>query len=398
MRQLVKNHQLEFINAGWSMHDEACTHFDDMMNNMMIGHEFLLKEFDYKPTIGWHIDPFGHSNANPRLFADMGFDTFIFGRLDYEDRDQRLADKNMQFVWKPFSESLGDSAEIFTHILQDMYWFPPDMGYDERDFPNNSQPIIDDETLETFNADLKAERMLSYAMHMSTHYRSNNLFMPWGEDFAYGNAFTDFSNGDALINYWQKKMANDVGISMRYSTVYDYINAVKAENITWPTKYDDMFPYADWEDQYWSGYFTSRANSKSQVRFGQQNLNASNKAFSDLVIDQETTNDDVAKAVNARYTMLDSMSSYQHHDAITGTAKQAVADDYSHLLSKSMDTSNVVFEKYVADYTAAFSPMVGEEWKACTVNNSTWVDCPVANDTDTFAVSFFNPSIAAIEI
>ena len=87
VRQLVKEHRLEFINAGWSMHDEACTHYDDMMNNMMIGHEFLLKEFDYIPTIGWHIDPFGHSNANGRLFADMGFDTFIFGRLDYEDRD-----------------------------------------------------------------------------------------------------------------------------------------------------------------------------------------------------------------------------------------------------------------------------------------------------------------------
>ena len=117
VRGLVRDHRLEFINAGWAMHDEACTHFDDMINNMMIGHEFLLKEFNYKPTIGWHIDPFGHSNANPRLFAEMGFDTFMFGRLDYEDRDQRLADKTMQFVWKPFSESLGDSVEIFTHIL-----------------------------------------------------------------------------------------------------------------------------------------------------------------------------------------------------------------------------------------------------------------------------------------
>ena len=87
VRTLVKNHQLEFMNAGWSMHDEACTHHDDMMNNMIIGHEFLLKEFNYVPSIGWHIDPFGHSNGNPRLFADMGFDTFIFGRLDYEDRE-----------------------------------------------------------------------------------------------------------------------------------------------------------------------------------------------------------------------------------------------------------------------------------------------------------------------
>ena len=108
VRQLVKEHRLEFVNAGWSMHDEACTHYDDMMNNMMAGHEFLMKEFGYRPTIGWHIDPFGHSNANPRLFADMGFDAWFFARLDYEDRAKRLNETAMQWVWKPFSKSLGD--------------------------------------------------------------------------------------------------------------------------------------------------------------------------------------------------------------------------------------------------------------------------------------------------
>ena len=49
----------------------------------MAGHEFLDKTFGYKATIGWHIDPFGHSNANPRLFADMGFEAWFFARMDY---------------------------------------------------------------------------------------------------------------------------------------------------------------------------------------------------------------------------------------------------------------------------------------------------------------------------
>ena len=169
-----------------------------------------------------------------------------------------------------------------------MYWFPPDMGYDERDFQDVSQPIIDDETLSTFNADWKSARMAMYALHMSKHYRTKHMFMPWGEDFAYGNAFDDYSNGDALIRYW-KKTWTKLNIDMKYSTMYDYVNAVKAEEITWPTKYDDMFPYADSEDQYWSGYFTSRANSKSQVRFGQHNLHASEKLYTDKVLDQKAT-------------------------------------------------------------------------------------------------------------
>ena len=83
VRKLVKDGRLEFLNGGWSMHDEACTHYEDMINNMMIGNQFLLDEFGVKPRIGWHIDPFGHSSANVRLFADMGFEAWFFSRLDY---------------------------------------------------------------------------------------------------------------------------------------------------------------------------------------------------------------------------------------------------------------------------------------------------------------------------
>lgn len=86
VRDLVNQGRLEFVNAGWSMHDEACPHYEDMLNNMMLGHQFLLEEFGVRPRIGWHIDPFGHSNANPRLFADMGFDAWFFARVDFQDK------------------------------------------------------------------------------------------------------------------------------------------------------------------------------------------------------------------------------------------------------------------------------------------------------------------------
>ena len=33
-RDLVSNGQLELVNGGWSMHDEACPIYDDMINNM----------------------------------------------------------------------------------------------------------------------------------------------------------------------------------------------------------------------------------------------------------------------------------------------------------------------------------------------------------------------------
>ena len=158
-----------------------------------------------------------------------------------------------------------------------------------------------------------------------------------------------------------------------------------------------MFPYADWEDQYWSGYFTSRANSKSQVRQGQRNLLASNKLWTGKVLDQTASDEEIESILEARYTMLDSMGSYQHHDAITGTAKQAVADDYSYLLSKSMATSNEVFEGYVADYSEKFAGIQSDSWGLCSVNNGTYVDCPVPFDTQKFAVTSYNPSSVDVQ-
>jgi hypothetical protein len=42
----------------------------------------LKNEFGVVPRIGWHVDPFGHSSTNARLFADMGFEAWFFAWLD----------------------------------------------------------------------------------------------------------------------------------------------------------------------------------------------------------------------------------------------------------------------------------------------------------------------------
>jgi hypothetical protein len=74
VRMLVKEGRLEFANGGWSATDEACPNYGDMINNMQHGHEFLKSEFGVVPKIGWHIDAFGHSSTNARLFAEFGFE------------------------------------------------------------------------------------------------------------------------------------------------------------------------------------------------------------------------------------------------------------------------------------------------------------------------------------
>lgn len=42
-----------------------------------------------------------------------GFDALYFGRIDYQDRAKRIADADMEMVWRA-SRSLEDRAQIFT--------------------------------------------------------------------------------------------------------------------------------------------------------------------------------------------------------------------------------------------------------------------------------------------
>ena len=95
-------------------------------------------------------------------------------------------------------------------------------------------------------------------------YRGNHMLIPMGCDFAFGNARMNFKSTD---------------VTLIYSTPGMYLDALKTQEIAWPTNYDDMFPYADQKEDYWTGFFTSRANAKSEVRFGQADLHASNKIF-----------------------------------------------------------------------------------------------------------------------
>ncbi len=105
---MIKNKQVEIINGGWCANDEATPNFDDIINNMMIGHEFLNKEFGIKPTIGWDIDTFGHTDTNTRLYAEMGFEAMFFSRLDHSDKFEKYFNHGLNFLWRPSKNHFGN--------------------------------------------------------------------------------------------------------------------------------------------------------------------------------------------------------------------------------------------------------------------------------------------------
>merc|ERR1712185_393823 len=88
----VHHGQLEFINGGWCMHDEASPLWTAMVDQTTRGHQFILKNFGKAaaPRGTWQIDPFGHSNTQAWLLsAEAGMESLFWGRMDWQDRTMR---------------------------------------------------------------------------------------------------------------------------------------------------------------------------------------------------------------------------------------------------------------------------------------------------------------------
>ncbi|KAK9272279.1 hypothetical protein L1049_002650 [Liquidambar formosana] len=317
VKQLVSSGQLELINGGMCMHDEASPHYIDMIDQTTLGHQFIKKEFGLTPRIGWQIDPFGHSAVQAYLLgAEVGFDSFFFGRIDYQDRAKRKNEKSLEVVWRG-SKSLGSSAQIFAGAFPENYE-PPSGFYFE---VNDASPIVqDDINLFDYNVQDRVNDFVAAAVAQANITRTNHIMWTMGTDFKYQYAHTWFRQLDKLIHY----VNQDGRVNALYSTPSIYTDAKYATNESWPIKTGDFFPYADRANAYWTGYFSSRPALKQYVRMMSGYYIAARQLEFFKGRNKLGPNTD---------SLADALAIAQHHDAVTGTEKQHVANDYAKRLS-----------------------------------------------------------------
>mmetsp|Transcript_9705 Transcript_9705/g.1437 ORF Transcript_9705/g.1437 Transcript_9705/m.1437 type:complete len:92 (+) Transcript_9705:776-1051(+) len=84
-----------------------------------------------------------------------------------------------------------------------------------------------------------------------------------GDDFAYFNAELVFTSLDSLMNYVNE---TDYNINIQYSNLSDYFYKAKRARKNLGVKHDNFFPYSDYENAYWTGYYSSRTGLKEAVR------------------------------------------------------------------------------------------------------------------------------------
>ncbi|CAL5369072.1 unnamed protein product [Camellia sinensis] len=364
-------------NGGWCMHDEATSHYIDMIDQTTLGHRAIKNQFNITPRAGWQIDPFGHSAVQAYLLGtELGFDSVHFARIDYQDRAKRKQDKSLEVVWRG-SKTFGSSSQIFTNTFP-VHYSPPN-GF-EFEVSDDFMPVQDNPLLYDYNVEQRVNDVINAAITQANVTRTNHIMWTMGDDFQYQYAESWFKQMDKLIHYVNK----DGRINVLYSTPSLYTDAKNAENGSWPLKTDDYFPYADDTNAYWTGFFTSRPAFKRYIRmlsgyylrasiFTPQmnllslyayelkyilvlelvNMKSSTKTKISIwhlkcqLWPLDMSREDRGHAARQleflagrrsagpnTYSLGDALGIAQHHDAVSGTAKQHTTNDYEKRLAR----------------------------------------------------------------
>uniref|UniRef100_A0A5F9DGB1 Alpha-mannosidase n=1 Tax=Oryctolagus cuniculus TaxID=9986 RepID=A0A5F9DGB1_RABIT len=377
--ELVHQGRLEFANGGWVMNDEAATHYGAIVDQMTLGLRFLQDTFgdDGRPRVAWHIDPFGHSREQASLFAQMGFDGFFLGRVDYQDKELREKKQEMELVWRGSTSLEPPTADLFTGVLPSVYDPPKNVCWDLlcevkvlEDHPyspqNNTKALVD--------------YFLDVATDQFQKYRTNHTVMTTGGDFHYEKADMWFTNLDKLIRLVNAEQANGSRVHVLYSTPACYLWELNKANLTWSLKEDDFFPYADVPHQFWTGYFSSRPALKRYERVSYNFLQVCKQLEA---LASPAAN--VGPYGSGDSALLEeAMALLQHHDAITGTSRQLVAEDYARRLAAGWGRCEVLLSNALARLSGS-----QEAFSICPELNISV--CPLSQTSARFQVAIYNP-------
>ncbi|XP_063472154.1 lysosomal alpha-mannosidase isoform X5 [Symphalangus syndactylus] len=379
VRDLVRQGRLEFANGGWVMNDEATTHYGAIVDQMTLGLRFLEDTFgnDGRPRVAWHIDPFGHSREQASLFAQMGFDGFFFGRLDYQDKWVRMQKLEMEQVWRASASLKPPTADLFTGVLPNGYNPPRNLCWDVLCV---DQPVVEDPRSPEYNAKELVDYFLNVATAQGRYYRTNHIVMTMGSDFQYENANMWFKNLDKLIRLVNAQQAKGSSVHVLYSTPACYLWELNKANLTWSVKHDDFFPYADGPHQFWTGYFSSRPALKRYERLSYNFLQVCNQleALVGLAANVGPYGSGDSAALNEAMAVL------QHHDAVSGTSRQHVANDYARQLAAGWGPCEVLLSNALARLRG-----FKDHFTFCRQLNISI--CPLSQTAARFQVIVYNP-------
>uniref|UniRef100_A0A8C7T9F4 mannosyl-oligosaccharide 1,3-1,6-alpha-mannosidase n=1 Tax=Oncorhynchus mykiss TaxID=8022 RepID=A0A8C7T9F4_ONCMY len=361
VKSLFEQGQLEITTGGWVMPDEANSHYFALIDQLLEGHQWLERNVGVKPQTGWAVDPFGHSPTQAYLLKQAGLANMLIQRVHYSVKKHFASQKTLEFFWRQNWDP-ASSTDILCHMMPFYsYDVPHTCGpdpkiccqFDFKRLPGGRvscpwrvppQPITDG------NVQQRVQMLLDQYRKKSKLFRTKVVMVPLGDDFRYAEALEwdqQFQNYQKLFDYMNSHP--ELHVKAQFGTITDYFNALRKSAIdpghasaSLPVVSGDFFTYADRDDHYWSGYFTSRPFYKRLDRVLESHLRAAEILYSLTLANIQRfgkLNDFPAVENNRLLTEARrNLGLFQHHDAITGTGKDMVVIDYGTRCHSDMDT------------------------------------------------------------
>ncbi|AWP14773.1 putative alpha-mannosidase 2-like [Scophthalmus maximus] len=360
VKRLVRAGQLELVTGGWVMADEANSHYFALLDQLIEGHQWIHRHLGVRPRCGWAVDPFGHSPSMAYLLKGAGLSNMVIQRVHYAVKKHFARQQTLEFLWRQGWDS-SPRNDIMCHMMPFYsYDVPHTCGpnpsvccqFDFHRLPGGRvfcpwrippQPITEQ------NIQERALLLLDQYRQKSRLFRSPVLLVPLGDDFRFVESSewdAQFYNYQKLFDYFEQHP--ELHVKARFGTLSDYFHALErrlsAAGTTLPTLRGDFFTYADRDDHYWSGYFTSRPFYKRLDRTLEASLRASEILFSLTLAAMRSFRGDGRPVAGfptrehfGRLTAgRRSLALFQHHDAVTGTARDPVVVDYGNRLFHSI--------------------------------------------------------------
>ncbi|XP_056146607.1 alpha-mannosidase 2 isoform X2 [Lampris incognitus] len=360
--RLLRNGQLEMATGGWVMPDEANTHYFALIDQLMEGHQWLEANLGVKPTSGWAVDPFGHSPSMAYFLKRAGLASMLIQRVHYAVKKQFATKKTLEFYWRQNWDP-ASSSDMMCHMMPFYsYDIPHTCGpdpsiccqFDFHRLPGGRiscpwrippQPITDHNIRE------RSLLLLDQYRKKSRLFRTGVLLVPLGDDFRWAESSewqNQFNNYQRLFTYLNTH--SELHVKAQFGTISDYFRALRNRTartgINLPVLSGDFFTYADRDDHYWSGYYTSRPFYKRLDRLLESHLRAAEILYSLTLAEMRRAEAGgvsgyrgdfpAGEAYQLLIVARRNLGLFQHHDAVTGTSKDWVVMDYGKRLYHSI--------------------------------------------------------------
>lgn len=176
--------------------------------------------------------------------------------------------------------------------------------------------------------------MKSFVATSSQAFRTENYLLLYGDD-CYFNQLDLARKQFQLIEAMRDAGAD--GINIQFSTMQDYFQAVMAENKAFSVFEGDFVPYVSHYGSHsisWTGFYSSRLFQKSQTYLAHSLVRAA-EITAGLIENHEFQGIETCNVL--------------HHDAITGTCKPWVSEDYLKRIYQDQQSSELaIAEAYSA--------------------------------------------------